>query len=84
MLEMKIPKIGSLVYVEWNDAHHRSGWSTDVQEAAPMQCKSVGWINSASKSAIVLAANRSDANPQWCGEMVIPTCCIVKIKAVRF
>jgi hypothetical protein len=70
-----------LVLIEWEDSHHRPGWTTDTAEAQPLICKSVGWIVAETKNAKVLAANIThEENMQRCGDMTIPQRCIRSIK----
>lgn len=75
-------KIGALVYVEWEDSHHRSGWTTDEPEDDALKCRSVGWVVLKSDYVLVLTANMTcqDGSKQRCGDMTIPCSSIEKIK----
>jgi hypothetical protein len=73
-----------LVLIEWEDSHHRPGWTTSQPETKPLICKSVGWLVSESKEAKVLSANMTDEeDPQRCGDMTIPQRCIRRVKRLR-
>lgn len=70
-----------LVLIEWEDSHHRPGWTAEAPEAKPLLCRSVGWLVSETKTAKVLAANVTDEEEQQrCGDMTIPQRCIRRIK----
>lgn len=70
-----------LVLIEWEDSHHRPGWTADAAEPEPLICRSVGWLVGSTKEAKTLAANiTQEDNPQRCGDMTIPARSIRKIK----
>jgi hypothetical protein len=69
-----------LVLIEWEDSHHRSGWTTDNATASPLLCRSVGWLVAETKQAKVLSANiTTEENMQRCGDMTIPQRCIRQV-----
>lgn len=73
-----------LVLVEWEDSHHRPGWTSDEANPKPLPCRSVGWLVAQNASAITLSANVSvEETPQRCGDMTIPRRCIVRITKLR-
>jgi len=76
MSRVKFP----LLMIEWEDSHHRPGWTSDTAEAAPLVCRSVGWLVAETKLAKVLAANvTNEEEQQRCGDMTIPQRCIRRI-----
>ena len=78
MSRLKSPE---LVLIEWEDSHHRPGWTTETPAPEPLICKSVGWLVGSTKDAKVIAANMTqEDNPQRCGDMTIPKRCIRRIK----
>ena len=80
-----------LVYVEWLDSY---GCSANWQHlgagkaAAPMVCRSVGWLlHDTNKCKVVVPhvsdAERDDLAPQGCGDMTIPTAAIVRLVTLK-
>jgi len=81
-----------LVLVEWLDAHSRSdaGWKKldDVmQDSKPLPVKSVGYLVSQSKAAVVLVPHISGDGERvahfCCGELSVPRRNIVKMTVLR-
>jgi hypothetical protein len=72
--------IGDLVLCEWEDSHHRPGWTSDESEARTLVCQSVGWLVAATKDVKVLSANiTQEDEKQRCGDMTIPQRCIRRL-----
>lgn len=72
------------VLVEWEDSHHRAGWTTDAPEAVPLVVHSMGWLVANTKEAVVICANMSqESEPQRCGDMTIPRRCIIRIRDIE-
>ena len=73
-------KHGALVLIEWEDSHHRPGWSSEAPEGKALCCQSVGWIVAQTSEAKVLTSNRTvEDQEQRCGDMTIPQRCIRRI-----
>lgn len=80
-----------LVYVEWLDSYGCSAtWQhlSAAKDAAPMVCRSVGWLLHDSKQCKVIVphvsdAERDDLAAQGCGDMTIPTAAIVRLVDLR-
>ena len=78
------------VLIEWMDSY---GCSSNWQEINPagepemMVCRSVGWIIRKTKTCVVVVPHLSDnthsAKQQGCGDMTIPTACILSMKPLR-
>lgn len=80
-MKTNLPK---LVMIEWEDSHHRPGWTIEEPDARPLICHSVGWLVSDTHDVKVLAANITDEEQmQRCGDMTIPQRCIRRIKPIR-
>ncbi len=77
------PGAENLVFVEWEDSYGCSSrWQDIDPEATPgvLLCRSVGWIVSQTKKCIVLVPHLADGETkQGCGDMTIPTACIVRM-----
>ena len=78
-----------LVLIEWQDSF---GCSTDWQpldgvRAAPLICKSVGWLAYDGDDCKVIVPHVSTAHnhaaQQGCGDMTIPTKAILKVQNLR-
>ena len=75
-----------LVLIEWVDSLGcSSSWTTlDARRAAPLTCRSVGWLLQDTEWCKVLVphiTNPSDPSvtPQGCGDMTIPTCAVTRM-----
>jgi len=78
-----MPKSPQLVLIEWEDSHHRPGWTTEAASGKPLVCRSVGWLIADTKTAKVLSANITEEDePQRCGDMTIPQRCILRVKRI--
>ena len=84
---MRIPKVGTLVYVEWFDPHAHDGPWTSHAEAADTaieRCRSVGWLLSKSKDAICIAAHVSTRFKEDVGgAMTLPRACVTSLKTLE-
>ena len=78
--------MADLVLIEWEDSRQPSGsWKHlaghPVWDA--VKCASVGWLVHDDDQKKVLAPNMGDiddaSNMQLSGEIVIPTCCVLRI-----
>ena len=80
MKRKKKTRVGDLVLCEWEDSHHRAGWTCEKSDARVLVCQSVGWLVGDTKDVKVLAANitRED-EMQRCGDMTIPQRCIRRL-----
>lgn len=78
-----------MMYVEWVDSAGTNGWCTphEVEAAGePMACSSVGFFVKETKTAIVLAQNRSEAKNTarpWGELMTIPKVAVITRKVLR-
>jgi 5-methylcytosine-specific restriction endonuclease McrBC GTP-binding regulatory subunit McrB len=86
---MKEPK---LVYIEWTDAHSSDRWQTyfdaKLNMSEMMDCKTVGYQISRTKSFVVIAHTTSWGDsetcaPLLCGLLHIPIKCVKLIKEVK-
>lgn len=77
-----------LVMIEWvNSFGCRTEWTpiADIAEPPPMMCRSVGWLLVDGKENKVVCPHMHDACdaigavPGGCGEMTIPTRCVVRV-----
>ena len=75
-----------LVFIEWEDSYGcSSNWQEINPEGEPeiMLCHSVGWIIRKTRKCVVvvphLSQNTEIAKQQGCGDMTIPTACIVRM-----
>jgi hypothetical protein len=77
-----------LVLVEWADSYGCSPtWRSLEEGAAPakrLTCKSVGWLFRDDKECKVIVPHISDGEAigisrQGCGDMTIPTKCVIRI-----
>jgi hypothetical protein len=81
---VKVPKVGSLVRVVWDDAASNDSWSPSPNRPTLSECVSVGYLVSASKRRLNLAATIADrAAPdgerRYAERIAIPKGCIRKI-----
>ena len=73
-----------LVLIEWVDSYGCSPNWEDLTETAnpePMMCRSVGWLlhdGSGCKVIVPHVADVTNDSQQGCGNMAIPTACIVR------
>jgi len=75
-----------LFFIEWEDSY---GCSSTWQDIDPngrpqvMTCHSVGWVIRQTKRCVVIvphmSANTDVAEQQGCGDMTIPTACILRM-----
>ncbi len=80
-----------IVLIEWVDSHSGKGWQTLEEletKAVPLYCRSVGWLIKETKDCKVITPHiageeNGDIMLQGCGDMVIPTKAIVKVKILR-
>lgn len=79
-----------LVYVEWLDSYGCSAsWQhLSAGKAAPMVCRSVGWLLHDTNDCKVVVphvsdADRNDLEAQGCGDMTIPTAAIVRLVTLK-
>lgn len=82
----KTPKIGSLVYVEWEDSYGCSDRWEDIpenHEPDVMICKSVGWLTASGKRSLVIVPHLGSHDKHGCGDMAIPIAAIVKIRKLN-
>jgi hypothetical protein len=78
----QIPVIDyDLVFIEWVDSRATHGWSTvDEIENTCVIVQSVGWKILENEELIVISGHYGKPpQPQFCGVMTIPKCCIKKI-----
>ena len=72
------------VYVEWIDSYTSTGWrDTDVLDAEPLMCYSIGYLVRDAEDGIVVAAHLGGdpAKPhQVCGAMTIPRSAVVRLE----
>ena len=75
-----------LVLIEWLDSFGCSPSWTSLEDsrAAPLVCRSVGWLLKDTDTCKVLIphiTNPSDPGitPQGCGDMTIPTCAVTRM-----
>lgn len=75
-----------LVLVEWLDSYGCSASWQDISgsPAAPLVCRSVGWLLHDTDDCKVIIPHLSDpshehANQQGCGDMAIPTRAVLNI-----
>jgi hypothetical protein len=70
------------VLVEWFDS---CGCSRDWEDlsnangAAPMVCRSVGWVAERNSSCVVIVPHVCEATTQGCGDMTIPASAIISL-----
>lgn len=82
---------GPLVLIEWVDSYGCSPrWENIDGEfrPQPMVCQSVGWMIHSDKKAKIIVPHISrqpdfDVPPQGCGDMTIPTRCIIRITSLK-
>jgi hypothetical protein len=80
MKRNKSRRVGDLVLCEWEDSHHRPGWTSEKSDARPLICQSVGWLIADTKDVKVLSANITcEDEKQRCGDMTIPQRCIRRL-----
>jgi hypothetical protein len=78
-----------LVYVEWRDSYGcASTWQAlAAPPAAPMICRSVGWLLHDDADCKVIVPHISEDHPtlarQGCGDMTIPTAAIIRLEDLR-
>lgn len=76
----------NLVLVEWIDSRRGEGW-TLVEELRkdrkPTICKSVGWVIGEDKVSLTLSGNLGEDPEQCCGDMTIPTKCIIRMTNLK-
>jgi hypothetical protein len=77
-----------LVLIEWTDsARSPSTWervSNITASAAPLRCRSVGWLVKETKAAKVIVPHLSiEDDPQGCGDMTIPVEAIISVRTLR-
>ncbi len=72
--------------IEWVDSYGCSPrWeSVEDIEPRPLVCRSIGWIAHQSKKSVVIVPHltcpeRDGTKQQGCGDMTIPTACIVRM-----
>lgn len=73
-----------LVLIEWLDSFGCSSLWTKLEDsrAAPLVCRSVGWLLHDTDTCKVLVPHITDSDhvtPQGCGDMTIPTCAVTRI-----
>jgi hypothetical protein len=75
-----------LVLIEWLDSFGcSSSWqSLEDSRAAPLVCRSVGWLLQDTDTCKVVVPHITntadpDVRPQGCGDMTIPTCAVTRI-----
>ena len=79
-----------LVLIKWEDAHGSDGWqplSTIKKKAAPLMCRSVGWVVAKTRGHTVLTNARSNEHLGDAGDgnghFTIPNACIRKVTVLR-
>ena len=73
-----------LVMIEWLDSHYAPGWSSGASPKAGMLCRSVGWLTHDGKKAKTIAAHVThETAPQRAGQMTIPCCAVVRVRALK-
>jgi hypothetical protein len=79
-----------LVLIDWVDSLGCSSQWQKIEHvnADPLLCRSVGWLIHDSKNSKVVVPHISNpdsdnAPPQGCGDMAIPTRCIIRITPLR-
>jgi hypothetical protein len=79
-----------LVLIEWTDSLGCSStWQPldSVESPKPLVCKSVGWLLHDGKDCKVIVPHVTEdhgsAKRQGCGDMTIPSRCIVKLTTLR-
>ena len=74
-----------LVIVEWFDSSYTAGWTRDEVQTKCTSIRSVGWIASRNRNAVVLVSHQSMAeiSPQRCNIMTIPACAIFSIRKAK-
>lgn len=80
-----------MVLIEWLDSHSGRGWQDLDQleeKAIPLYCRSVGWLVKETKHVKVIVPHiagekNGDIMIQVCGDLVIPTKAIVKMKLLK-
>lgn len=83
-----IPKIGTLVLVEWLDSKFQSGWNYKepgvALRASPRKIRTVAWLTGRSNTAIATANHISDGSSEelegHLNPVAIPIGCITSIK----
>lgn len=79
----------NLVLIEWIDSHSSDTWrpiDTFEERAAPLPCRTVGWLVHKSKTMTVIVnslAGGGDLQMNACGEMAIPNVCIQRVSVLR-
>jgi hypothetical protein len=80
-----------IILIEWVDSHSGKGWETLdklKEKAEPLYCRSVGWLITETEECKVIVPHiageeNGDIVFQGCGDMVIPTKAIVKVKLLK-
>ena len=80
-----------MVLIEWVDSHSGRGWQNldELKEKAePLYCRSVGWLIKETEHVKVIVphiAGEENGNImiQGCGDLIIPTKAIVKVKRLK-
>jgi hypothetical protein len=78
----KLPKLGELVVVRWNDSAGTSKWG-DGDAVTPCTNESVGWLTGKHRGHINLAASHSDGDDSWGERLAIPRCNVEMVKRIR-
>lgn len=80
---MKLPKLGSLVQVEWDDAAVTTGWSNGLPTTS--RCVSYGIVMGASKRQLSIAGSTADRDSvgRFNQRLAIPVGCIRSIRRLK-
>ncbi len=80
-----------IVLIEWVDSHSGRGWQNFDElekKAEPLYCRSVGWLIKETEHVKVIVPHiageeNGDIMLQGCGDLVIPTRAIVRVKVLK-
>lgn len=76
--------IGRVVLVDWVDSHRTDGWHRGGADSSPLLCRTATLLGAASDGAVVVAGSWStEAEPQRCCEMTIPTKALIAMRALE-
>lgn len=67
--------------VLWEDSNYRTGWTRGEVDGRALRIVSIGFMCHKDKDSITLSANMSiEDDQQRCGDMTIPTRCVVRME----
>ena len=88
-MSKRIPKPGSLCYIEWTDHYTKSAtaWVNreDASSTTPEYCRSVGWVLKSDKDAVAIAAHidRDSHTGDVGGQMTILKVNILRVEKLE-